>query len=218
MKKKSFFWATVILLQHIVTVAQIPVEVFGGHQKTSLDIMFFKFIKNNEQANTNWLFFNRNRVSIDYKMNTTNDLPLFGFTEAISYNHKNLKGFAPVLVTQISNRGVYPKVGIQFFVRKNDFTFFSWIVCETLKDPNIDLFVLTRYEPKRSENAHLFAQLELVNAFPTLSNANYNLFQRMRIGLRIKEWQFGVGADFNELGNKTFINTDNIGTFLRHEF
>jgi hypothetical protein len=218
MKTKIFLIATAILLQCSVAVAQIPVEVFGGYKKTTLDIMFFKFIKNKEQQNTNWLFFNRNRASIDYKMTTTTDLPVFGFTEAISYNHKKLKGFAPVVVAQISNRGIYPKAGIQFFYRKNDFTFFSWIVSETLKNPNLDLFVLTRYEPKLTEKLHLFTQLELVNAFPTESNGNFNLFQRLRIGLKIKEWQFGIGADFNELGNTTFVNTNNIGGFLRHEF
>jgi hypothetical protein len=218
MKTKIFLIATAILLQCSVAVAQIPVEVFGGYKKTTLDIMFFKFIKNKEQQNTNWLFFNRNRASIDYKMTITTDLPVFGFTEAISYNHKKLKGFAPVVVAQISNRGIYPKAGIQFFYRKNDFTFFSWIVSETLKNPNLDLFVLTRYEPKLTEKLHLFTQLELVNAFPTESNGNFNLFQRIRIGLKIKEWQFGIGADFNELGNTTFVNTNNIGGFLRHEF
>jgi hypothetical protein len=218
MKTKLFLIATAILLQCSVAVAQIPVEVFFGDKKTTLDIMFFKFIKNKEQQNTNWLFFNRTRVSADYKMTATTDLPVFGFTEAISYNHKKLKGFAPVVVAQISNRGIYPKAGIQFFYRKNNFTFFSWIVSETLKNPNLDLFVLARYEPKLTEKIHLFTQLELVNAFPTESKGNFNLFQRIRIGLKIKEWQFGIGADFNELGNTTFVNTNNIGGFLRHEF
>lgn len=145
-------------------------------------------------------------------------LPQFGFTEAISYNHPKLKGFAPVAVVQLLGWGVYPKAGIQFFHRKNDFTFFSWVVCETLKDPNIDVFVLSRYEPKLTEKLNLFTQLELVNAFPTNNTEYFNLTQRVRLGLKIKDWQFGAGADFNETGNKTFTNTNNIGGFLRHEF
>jgi hypothetical protein len=180
--------------------------------------MFFKYFKNKEASNSKFLFFNRNRTNIDYQQTATTNLPAFGFTEAISYNHPKLKGFAPVIVAQVNNKGIYPKAGIQYFHRKNNFTFFSWIVCETLKNPNIDLFVLTRYEPKLTEKLNLFTQLELVNAFPTKHNANLNLFQRVRIGLKIKEWQFGAGADFNELGNKTFMSTNNIGGFLRHEF
>jgi hypothetical protein len=198
-------------------MAQIPVEVFAGDKKTSFDLMFFKFVKNKE-VNSKFLFFNRNRVNLDYRQTSKTYLPVFGFTEAVSYNHSKLKGFAPVIVAQINNYGVYPKAGVQYFHRKSDFTFFSWVVCETLKDPNLDLFVLTRYEPKLTEKLNLFTQLELVNAFPTENNANYNLFQRVRVGLRIKEWQFGFGADFNEVGNKTFVTTTNIGGFLRHEF
>lgn len=198
--------------------AQIPVEVFAGHQKSTIDVMFFKFLKNKQKENSNWLFFNRNRASIDYRMTSNTYLPQFGFTEAISYNHLKLNGFAPVAVVQVLSWGVYPKAGIQFFHRKNVFTFFSWVVCETLKDPNIDVFVLTRYEPKLTEKLNLFTQLELVNAFPTNNTENLNLTQRVRLGLKIKDWQFGAGADFNETGNKTFTNTNNIGGFLRHEF
>jgi hypothetical protein len=218
MKTKIFLIATAILLQCSVAVAQIPVELFVGDKKTTLDIMFFKFIKNKEQQNTNWLFFNRNRASIDYKMTTTTDLPVFGFTQAISYNHKKLKGFAPVVVAQISNRGIYPKAGIQFFHRKKDFTFFSWVVSETLKNPNLDLFVLTRYEPRLTEKLHLFTQLELVNAFPTIKNNNFTFVQRVRLGLKIKAFQFGAGSDFSSIGRNDFLNTINIGGFIRYEF
>lgn len=199
-------------------IAQLPVEVFSGHKKTSFDLMFFRYFKNKEAVNSKFLFFNRNRVNIDYKQTTTTNLPVFGFTEAVSYNHSRLKGFAPVFVVQVNNKGIYPKVGVQYFYRKNVFTIFSWVVCETLKDPNIDLFILTRFEPKINDKLNLFTQLELVNAFPTLKTNDYNLFQRVRVGLKIKEWQFGAGVDLNEFGNTTFINTNNIGGFLRHEF
>ncbi len=199
-------------------LAQIPVEVFVGNKKTSFDLMFFKYVKTNQDVNSKILFFNRNRVNMDYNQTSTTNLPVFGFTEALSYNHPKLKGFAPVIVAQVNNKGIYPKAGVQYFHRNNDFTFFSWIVCETLKEPNIDLFVLTRYEPKLTSKLNLFAQLELVNTFPTESTKNYNLFQRARVGLKMKEWQFGAAMDLNQFGNETFTTTNNIGGFLRHEF
>lgn len=217
MKSNVILLVIVSFLHFNSSMAQIPVEVFSGDKKTSFDLMFFKFVKRQE-TNSKFLFFNRNRVSLDYKQTTKAYLPTFGFTEAISYNHLKLKGFAPVIVVQIGNFGIFPKAGIQYFHRKNDVTFFSWVVCETLKNPKVDFFVLTRYEPKLTKNLNLFTQLELINAFPTESNANYNLYQRIRIGLRTKAWQFGLGADFNEFGNKTFANTNNSGGFLRHEF
>ncbi len=200
------------------TIAQVPVEVFSGNKKITVDVLFFKHFKNKESDNSKFLFFNRNRASIDYKQTTSSYLPAFGFTEAISYNHQKLKGFAPVIVAQINNKGIYPKAGVQYFYYKNNFTFFSWVVSEVLEKPNIDLFVLTRYEPTLTAKLNLFTQLELVNAFPTAGTNNYNLFQRTRIGLSIKAFQFGAGADFNEFGKSTFVNTNNVGGFLRYEF
>ncbi len=199
-------------------IAQIPIEVFAGDKKTSFDLLFFKYFKNSQNVNSKLLFFNRNRVNIDYKQTSTTNLPIFGFTEAISYNHSKLKGLAPVLVVQMNNSGVFPKLGIQYFHRKNNFTFFSWLVTETLKQPFIDFFVLTRFEPKLTSKFNLFSQLELVNAIPTNNVLNYNLFQRIRVGLKMKQWQFGAGADFSETVNSAFMPTNNIGIFLRHEF
>lgn len=215
---KVFFLLLASLLAGNEAFSQIPVEIFGGHKKTTMDILFFKYIKNQQDENSRFLFFNRNRASVDYRQTSTAYLPAFGFTEAISYNHSKLKGFAPVVVAQIFNSGVFPKAGVQYFHHKGEFTFFSWAVIELEHNPTVDFFVLTRFEPKLSGKLLLFTQLELVNAFPMEADANYNFIQRARMGLKIKDWQFGLGADFNELGKRSFTSTGNVGVFLRHEF
>ena len=198
--------------------AQIPFEVFGGHEKATVDIMFFKFFKNKQGENSHWLFFNRNRASVDYRTTSKTFLPQFGFTEAVSYNHPKLKGFAPVLVGQVLSWGVYPKAGIQYAHISKNMTVFTWLVCETLEKPDLDYFLLLRYTPKLSKKLNLFTQLESVNAFPTVSTDNYSFTQRLRLGLSIKSYQFGAGADFNQTGNSTFAKTYNVGGFIRHEF
>lgn len=215
---KTIFVVMAMLLFRGIAFAQIPVEVFAGHKKATVDIMFFKYFKNKEGKNSNFLFFNRNRASIDYKMTETTNLPQFGFTEAISYNHPRLKGFAPVVVVSILNRGVYPKAGIQFAKIKKDYTIFSWLVSETLNEPNIDFFFLGRYTPKLTDKLNLFSQIELVNAFPSVGKNNFAFTQRLRLGLKIKEFQFGVGLDLTQLGRNDFTQTENFGGFLRYEF
>jgi len=208
----------ILLCSYGTTKAQIPVEVFGGHERTTVDIMFFKFFKNNQGENSRWLFFNRNRASADYRMTETTYLPQFGFTEAISYNHERLKGFAPVVVGQVLSWGVYPKAGIQYAHVKKDLTVFTWLVCETLEHPDLDYFLLFRYTPKLSDKVNLFTQVESVNAFPTVSSGNYNFIQRLRVGIQLKSYQLGTGADFNQTGNYTFTKAFNLGGFIRHEF
>lgn len=201
-----------------VAIAQIPVEVFTGHKKLTVDIMFFKYLKNKEGHASRFLFFNRNRSNIDYAMTSNTNLPQFGFTEAFSYNHEKWKGFAPVVVASILNRGVYPKAGLQFAKIKKDYTIFSWIVSETLKNPNIDFFFLARYTPKLTDKLNLFSQIELVNAFPTLATNNYSFTQRLRLGIKMQAFQLGAGVDLTQTGRKDFIQSENFGGFLRYEF
>ncbi len=208
----------ILLLFGSITHAQIPVEIFGGHERTTVDIMFFRFFKNQRNENSRWLFFNRNRASVDYRMTKTMFMPQFGFTEAISYNHEKLKGFAPVLVGQVLSWGVYAKTGIQYVHIKKDVTIFTWLVCETKNEPDIDYFLLLRYTPKLSDRINLFAQAESINAMPTISTRNFSFTQRLRFGIQLKNYQFGLGADFSQTGNTTFTETNNIGAFLRHEF
>jgi hypothetical protein len=74
------------LLIRSAALSQIPVEVFAGHEKTTVDLMFFRFFKNSAGENSRFLFFNRNRASVDYRMTGKSYLPQFGFTEA-EVNH-----------------------------------------------------------------------------------------------------------------------------------
>jgi len=151
-------------------------------------------------------------------MTKTSNLPQFGFTEAFSYNHQKLKGFAPVVVASILNRGVYSKAGVQFAKIKKNLTIFSWVVSETLKNPTIDFFFLGRYCPKLTEKLHLFSQIEVINGFPTNKQNNYSFTQRFRLGLKIKEIQFGTGLDISQFGRMDFSRTENVGLFFRYEF
>ena len=63
----------------------------------------------------------------------------------------------------------------------------------------------------------LYTQIELLNNFPT-ADTNMNFTQRLRLGLKFDEVQFGLAMDLNEMGRNNFINTTNTGIFLRYEF
>lgn len=64
----------------------------------------------------------------------------------------------------------------------------------------------------------MFSQVELVNAFPTVAQNTFLFTQRFRLGLKVKEFQFGAGLDLSQLGREDFITTENFGGFLRYEF
>ncbi|MBW0160748.1 MAG: hypothetical protein HYI21_14355 [Sediminibacterium sp. Gen4] len=208
----------ILLLMHHMCMAQIPVELFTGHERATFDVLFFKNFLTKEEKKSYWLFFNRNRLSVDYRITSTNYLPSFGATEAISYNDPKWKGWAPVAVVQIFNNGVFPKAGIQYVHIKKHFTFFSWLVTETNVDPDIDHFILMRYTPIVKDQTQLFIQLETVSVFPTVSNSLFSFTQRSRMGLQYKHFQSGIGIDLNQRGRKTLTYTNNIGLFFRYDF
>lgn len=209
---------TAMLLTRSVAIAQIPVELFGGNKKATLDVMFFRYFKNKNGNNSPVLFFNRNRVGVDYKMTTTAFLPQFGFTEAISYNHAKLKGVAPVLVAQAFSSGLYTKAGVQYAAVNDHLTLFSWLVLETKKETTMDIFFLGRYTPKIAERLHLFSQLELLNTFRSDGSKNHSFTQRIRLGLKCRAFQVGLGADFSAASQNKLTSTHNMGGFLRYEY
>lgn len=198
--------------------AQIPVEVFGGDKKASFDLMFFKYFKNNAGQNSKFLFFSRERAVVDYQQTSSSKLPQFGFTEAVSYNHPVLKGFAPVLVGQVLNNGAFAKTGIQYAHVSKTLTVFGWTVLELDAKPFVDIFLMLRFTPELNKKWRLFSQIELINALPTDSHDFYTFTQRGRLGLGRLDWQFGLGADFVAFGRGIFSNTQNTGFFLRHTF
>lgn len=198
--------------------AQIPVEVFATPNNASVDLMFFKFFETKDKTNSPWLFFNRNRVVVDYKITDSTYLPFFTSVNAFSYNTKKLKGFAPVFVGQFLNRGAYAKTGIQFAHVKSHLTMFSWFVSEIGSNPNIDYYVLLRYKPRLNDHWNWFLQGESLNIFPT-DASNLQLYQRARMGLDKSAWQFGLGVDLIEIGRDgQYTSTILGGIFLRHEF
>jgi hypothetical protein len=198
--------------------SQVPVELFAGHEKTTFDLQFFRYFKQSDGQNSRWLFFNRNRASIDYGMTSKTNLPQFGFTEALSYNHPVLKGFAPVAVVQVFNTGVFPKAGIQYARVRENLVVFSWLVAETLSSPDMDYFLLLRYTPLIKGSLRLFLQGETINSFPLYAGGLGSFIQRLRVGLKQHYWQWGLGGDFSQNSRNDPSFASNLGLFIRYEF
>lgn len=199
-----------MLLCGSIAAAQ-SVEAYLGHQRAGVDLMWFSNFKDAKGERTPFLFFSRNRASTDYYHSPT----AFGSTNAVSYNFKN--GLGLVAVGSYLNTGLTPKAGVQFVKMKGDFLFFGWLVADLKKEGNLDLFGMFRWQPKLSENWRLFSQLELFPVFKP-QNEFWNITQRVRIGAKHRTWAAGLMADFNQSGKTDFVQSNNWGGFLRHDF
>lgn len=187
------------------------VELYAGHERAGVDILWYRFLQNKEAQSTPFLFFSRTRASTTYENAPT----AFGTTNAISYNFKN--GLGVVGVGSFLNGGFTPKAGIQLVKAKGDLLFFGWLVADLKKEGSLDLFGLVRWQPTLYRDWRLFSQAELFPVY-TPSRAFWSLTQRFRLGTKNHHWGAGVMADFNQMGRETFTRTNNIGGFLRHDF
>lgn len=187
------------------------VEGYAGTKRKGFDLMWFKNFKNSHEERTPFLFFSRNRASID----ATNNATAFGSTQAISYNFKN--GLGLVAVASFLNAGLTPKAGIQYYQAKGDFMFFGWLVADVKDNGGIDAFGLFRYQPRINKHWKGFGQVELFPVYTPNTEA-WNITQRLRIGAKYHAWAVGLMADFNQIRNVSLAKSHNLGAFLRHEF
>ncbi len=212
------FLLAAFLLLTVIAGAQIPVEIFTGDKKATLDVLFFKPFRDSEGNNSDWVLFNRGKVTLDYKMTPDDNKPFFVAMQAISYSPAALGGFGPVAVSLITNDGMYPKLGVQYVKASSDFMFFGWAICETLKDPDIDVYIYAKYTPLISGKTRLFTQIETNSAFPAWAGGEPSLFQCLRLGLMWDGFQTGIGLDLTQKGKGELKTTENTGLFVRYEF
>jgi hypothetical protein len=208
--KIAFFVILTIYLSTLKSFSQTT-EVYAGHKRLGVDIMWFKYFQNKEQQNSPFLFFSRNRASTDYD----NKSGAFGSVNAVSYNFKN--GLGIVTVGSLLNSGFTGKLGVQYFKQKGGFMFFGWAVADLKKKGNLDVFGMFRYQAALSESWKLFTQVELFTVYNP-SNNYWFLTQRVRIGPKFKKSSFGLMADFSQFGKNNFQTANNFGAFLRHDF
>lgn len=195
---------------HLSAAAQMA-EVYAGHQRAGVDIMWFKNVNSKKEERTPFLFFSRNRASVS----SANSPALFGSTNAVSYNFKN--GVGVVIVASFLNAGFTPKAGIQYFRQRGNFMFFGWLVADLKAKGTVDMFGLFRYQPKINDQWNLFTQMELFPVFVPSADT-WNLTQRIRLGARYQSWAGGWMLDLNQYGKSSWTATKNTGAFIRYEF
>jgi hypothetical protein len=196
------------------------VEFFAGDDAATVDVMFFNYFKDGAGRPSPVLLFHRSRVLVDYDIDASSrrNLPQFGMTNAVSYNPKALRGFAPVAAVSITTSAVAAKVGLQYARVRPTHTVFGWVVSETSARPAVDVFMLGRYVRRLTPALGIFTQLESLSVLPTDADASAWFILRSRLGMDVARFQFGVGADVRRTTGSTPGTTANVGVFTRYAF
>ena len=197
-----------LLIFPTIGKAQIPVEVFVGHEQVQHEFFFFKDLDTNSRVN----LFSMARFAVDYREPAFNSSFI---SSQLTYNFTpnwGLSGGA------IYGDGVFaPIVAISYtyFTPKGDFfiNLFPTLIIQA--QPQVELFGMIGYTPQLTKTLSLFTQVMFGTTFNARFSEHLFSYQQVRLGLGFKDWfQAGIGVDLNFLGNE-WLPATNIGVFLR---
>ena len=194
--------------------AQIPVEVFVGHEQIQHEFFFFKDF--NEKAK--WNLFSMGRFAVDYEDESLNSSFL---SSQATYNVSDKWGisgggiysegdFAPILAVSYT----YINESGNFFIN----LFPTWIVRESAQ---YEMFGLVFFTPRINDKLNLFSQVIFGTTMNNRLNEHVFSYQQFRLGLDIVgKFQFGLAFDQNVLGTGELPGSysNNAGLFIRKEF
>lgn len=127
---------------------------------------------------------------------------LNGVGIGIGGTYNTFAGVSSNLVGQFVNAG--PSHLIVFFV-----------AAHLQSTPTYEAFTQLQYRPKLTTNTRLFTQVMALTNWSQLE-IHSRSFQQLRVGLDVKKYQFGLGADFDQYGPNRQSKT-NLGIFVRTE-
>ncbi|MEK6911099.1 MAG: hypothetical protein AABW82_04975 [Nanoarchaeota archaeon] len=156
--------------------------------------------------------FGRNITSFDYESGKKNPFSLVD----VSYNLSN--GLGGVFETQfVKGMAPDPRLGLQFFKKKDDLSFYSIGTININGEPNFEGVAKLRYTPRINDKFNGLFQLENLANFNG-EGLNFAV-QRARVGLVRGNYEFGVGANITEVNSKGKIKNDYmLGGFLGFKF
>jgi len=184
----------------------IPVELMAGSQYAVINFVFSRQFSKTSKLG----FFHLNTLTMHLQDKNKNDLALqnllfYELTENFRLTggafYSTIPGFSPTAGIQYLNTGT--KWFILFSPRIN-----------IESDPSVNMFTIIRFKTRINEKAGLYTSLQALNIFD--GSGHIKSYQWLRAGIDLKGTQFGLAANFDEIGPRGILTTS-VGVFLRRE-
>jgi hypothetical protein len=191
------------------SLAQLPIQVFGGNKAIEYDFLWYKDIDKKGKVN----LFNFTFFTIDYQDKNRNAYEIY---QVATYNFTKNGGLAGG--GRFTSGEFAPQIAISYQLETKDLYLNIFPTVQYLSNQQqvgYSLFGLLFYKPKINETWKMFNQL----AFEPFFNAKEHIYsyQQIRVGLEYKElFQFGLGVNLEQTGAK-FETRQNFGVFIRKE-
>jgi hypothetical protein len=207
MKKINLILIVAFLLSREANAQKLPLEILGGHK--AVNTQFFANKKFSDKSKFGFSFvvnFNMpyNKQNVVYKYHIVQANVFYMLSKHISVfagGFTNPKDYGGSLGLQAR----FPFKNGMFFISNRN---------SVLTNYSSEFLVITEYRPKISEKLNLYSRLQVMSE-TDFAEAKRN-FQMVRLGLGYQQFQFGLGATFDQFGNRP-IKEDNFGLFVRAE-
>lgn len=187
--------------------APIPVELLIGNHAISVQLVVSKQLKENSK----WGYFNVTNFNGDIK----NDITKNEFFTQSLLNFKLFHGFSIAAGFTLNQKTGFRKVvGFQYLFANKKWLFIAMPTLDLKDNHNIETFSLLEFKPKLTDKIGLYTRLQGLYILDPKEHMHQRSYMNFRLGLAIKNYQLGVGSDFNWYG-PTKINTNNTGIFAR---
>lgn len=195
----------IFCLAFISKIKAQSVEIMPSTEYVFTDVQFFKAL---DKKYTTTLF-SRTRAQVNYD-NEVN------FFSAGYLNYTTKSGWGISGIGRINNIRSDFDAGLHLYKAKKDFSLFS-IFSKSLTTKKIySWFSIFRYRPEINEKWKIYTSFELFMVFRNTDHLSS--IQRIRGGLEYQKYQFGIGANLQELGSDFEFFNNSYGVFLRREF
>lgn len=194
-------------------LAQLPVQVFGGHQAVEYNFLWYKDIDKNQRVN----LFNFTYFTLDHKDRNRNTYEIYQVATYMLNRHWGIAGGG-----RFTAGTFIPQVALSYEIKTknlylNVFPTLQWMEDATdgHHKPGFSVFGLLFYTPRLNERWNGFGQL----MFEPLADRQAHIYsyQQIRLGFEYRSlFQFGIGANLEQIG-RDYEWRENYGLFIRKE-
>lgn len=187
----------------------VPVEAFIGNN----GLVFQMIVSKHFSPESRFGFFNVTSFTGDYaSQNQKNSYLSQAFITADIWKGLSVNAGA----TMHFKNGFRPSAGLQYVFANRKILALVLPRFDLTQTYNFELFGLVEYKPKFTKSWGLYSRVQGLFDHNTKQNFHDRSYMWLRLGASYKNFQFGVGSNFDFYGpNKT--NENSFGGFLRIE-
>jgi branched-subunit amino acid transport protein AzlD len=197
----------ILILYGLDCIAQTTVEANIGSVRTGINVITFHYLDKNNK----WSLYNSNRYVAYYDGSTK---PGFLTVNSLAYNFKPGIGITGNLVGD--NNRLYPSMGLQYEKIGEKLYFYLLSTYEVNKITLQENYLFIVYKYPLAKNLKLLSHNEFYASFLTWKN-DLSL-ERIKLGIEVKNTQWGLISETYQSGKNYKWALTNIGCYIKRSF